>query len=255
MNVKIMQGKERPEMIVESKLDKMLKRHMLTKSKFEEIISNQDMPRDEYIQMALKFDCPRGIPYEETQTQLIEYESTLNTIGREFVDDSELYDAMWFTAKQMHDVQAEHFIYSIDYEPWTSFDEEPKQEFKTILERQKDWFRQQIAKYKRLKQDRKRQEYEKQFLFHKSEMDRYGKLIHSCPPKNAPHIIEVEDADGSLIFEVVALRDEFDKGMHEWCNNNWTDLLRWACHQYRINGKFHTAKQWADSYNNRNRKK
>ena len=164
MNVKIMQGKERP-MIVESKLDKMLKRHMLTKSKFEEIIYNQDMPRDEYIQMALENDSPRGIPYEETQTQLIEYESTLGTKGRDFVDDSELYDSMWFTAKQMHDVQAEHFIYSIDYQPWTSFDEEPKQEFITILERQKDWYTKQIAKHKRLKEERQRQQYEEQFLF------------------------------------------------------------------------------------------
>ena len=98
----------------EKQLDEMLKKHLLPKSKFEEIISNQSKSRDEYILWALKNDSPRGvgITWEKTETKIIEYEKKLSSEGYKYsynslkeVDPIEIEDKKLATKFECREVK------------------------------------------------------------------------------------------------------------------------------------------------------
>ena len=265
-------------------LDEMLKKHLLPQSKFEEIISKQDKPRDKYILWALENDSPRGvgITWEETQTRIIQYEKKLASEGYKYANDKEWLDHMQITAKKMEDSVSEHFIYTISDKKWDEIVGDDKKKLKAIIDKQCAEFKRQsleaqaemdridrelkimalartplskliLRKIRMMPIDGKRLELEKQRDYHQIQKNWCDDQINLMPPKYCPSIDSVEHLEGSLVFESNVLRQEWQQGLHMWMKNgaefkpSWIDLLRWASHNYTIEGKEYSADSWYNS--------
>ena len=263
----------------------MLKKHLLPQSKFEKIISQQkDKTRDEYILWALENDTPRGISWEETQTQIIQYEKKLASEGYKYSSDSEWFDHLWIMAKKMEDSVSEHFIYTIRDKTWDEIVGDPKIKLKAIIDIQ-------CAEFKRLSLeaqaeiDRINRELstlalartpirelilrrirmmpiDNKRVFLEEQRDNFEAQKKWCieqlnlmPSKHCPPTEPIEHLDGSLVCEVLDLNEQWSRYEHMWIKDGsefrpkWMDFLRWACHKYTIQGKVYKATSWANSLN------
>lgn len=256
----------------------MLKKHLLSQSQFEEIISKQDKPRQEYIQWAIENDSPRGVTWEETQTQIIQYEKKLASEGYKYATDKEWFDHMWITAKHMEDSVSEHFIYTISDKKWDEIIGDDKKQLKAIIDKQCARFKKQseeaqaeidrinaelqtlvlartpiseliLRKIRRMDVDAKRLELEKQRDYFVEQKKWCDEQLYSMPPKNCPQIDEVINRNGALYVLAEDLIDEMQSGEHDWACQDNMNLYRWASHKYTMNGKNFTAKQMQNSYN------
>ena len=242
-------------------IDEMLKRHMLSKSEFNQIISNQNnMSKDEYIDWALEKDSPRGITWEATATMLIKYDAKINTKGYEFKNNQEWYDHMWITAKKMNDWEAEDIIYSIHDTDYDDLSDSDKERLNPVIERQIDYWKEQnrlaqreIVRLKKklafLNEYAEREETERQLAYHLESAKICRARLKEFKPKGSPSIDEVINRNGVLYLLADDLVDEMKSGLHEWACDDNMKLFRWACHKYTINGKRFTAKQMQTSYN------
>ena len=268
-------------------LDEMLKKHLLPQSEFDSIISKQDKPRDEYILWALENDSPRGISWEETRTQIIQYEKKLASEGYKYATDKEWLDHMQITAKKMEDSVSEHFIYTISDKKWDEIVGHDRKQLKAIIDKQCAMFKKQsqeaqaeidrinrelqtivlartpisqliLRRIKKMPIDRKIEYLEKQRDYHLEQKKWCDEQLNALPPKHCPPTIPVEHLEGSLMFESNVLKEEWDKGLHMWTKYgsefkpSWMDLCRWASHKYTIEGKVYKATSWYNSQKSSN---
>ena len=260
----------------------MLKKHLLSQSQFEEIISKQDKPRQEYIQWAIENDSPRGITWEATETKIIQYEKKLASEGYKYASSKEWFDHMWITAKHMEDSVSEHFIYTISDKKWDEIIGDDKKQLKAIIDKQCAEFKRQslvaqaeidrinkelevmalartpireliLRKIRRMNNDEKILELESQRDYHLAQKKWCDEQLYALPPKHCPPTTPVEHLEGSLMFESNVLREEWDKGLHMWTKDGsefrpkWMDLCRWASYKYTIEGEGYKATSWYNS--------
>lgn len=259
----------------EEQLDDMLKEHHLTKSTFNDYVEKSKYSYDEYVSLALEYNAPRGIKWEETRTKLYQYKNYLNDLnatddGKSKWTDAEWYDAMWFTAEEMEDDEAIDFIYRLEYQEYAKLDDATRESFIVIIKRQIEYNQNIIAdlKDKRNKMAKYIEAYEIQkklegfdvLLKRDNTIKDIEHLTQSLkqkrqelkllPPENCPDLYPQEDWNGNLYLLADELIMEMKVGgEHEWANGVQMNVFRWACYKYTCNGKPFTAQEIANSYN------